>query len=184
MRGEIGWMGKEKGAKSEPAGGGVRFGPLIALIAIAALIVALSRLIGGPVSQDGAPNPPAKSEEKAVDGDTAKKAEGGSSTPELANRLAGRWRRVDGGYVIQINAATPSGKLEAAYFNPSPINVSRAEYSITDGTMRVFVELRDRNYPGATYDLAYDPESDCLNGKYNQPLMGQVFEVSFVRMPE
>ena len=47
--------------------------------------------------------------------------------------------------------------------------------------MKVFVELRDVNYPGSTYTLAYDPAADQLRGVYFQALERQSFDVSFVR---
>ena len=72
--------------------------------------------------------------------------------------------------------------MAAAYFNPRPINVSRAEASLEGTTTKVFIELRDTNYPGATYTLTYDPESDQLKGIYFQPALQQSFDVVFVRM--
>ncbi len=96
--------------------------------------------------------------------------------------LKGRWMRPDGGYVIEIKAIEANGKMMAAYFNPRPINVSRAEAGLEGTTIRVFVELRDVNYPGATYTLAYDPERDQLKGVYYQPALQQSFDVVFVRL--
>jgi hypothetical protein len=43
-------------------------------------------------------------------------------------------------------------------------------------------ELRDLNYPGATYNLTYDPGSDQLRGVYFQPALNQSFDVAFVRI--
>jgi hypothetical protein len=96
--------------------------------------------------------------------------------------LKGRWLRPDGGYVVEIREINGSGKMVAAYFNPRPINVSRAEASQEGTTTTVFIELRDTNYPGATYTLAYDPQSDQLKGIYFQPALQQSFDVVFVRM--
>lgn len=96
--------------------------------------------------------------------------------------LQGRWQRPDGGYVIEIRAVDASGKMEAGYFNPRPINVSHAEATREGTTIKVFIELRDRNYSGATYNLIYDPESDQLRGVYFQPVLQQSFNVFFVRM--
>ena len=45
------------------------------------------------------------------------------------DRLQGRWQRPDGGYILEIREIDGSGKMVAAYFNPRPINVSRAEAS-------------------------------------------------------
>jgi hypothetical protein len=96
--------------------------------------------------------------------------------------LKGRWRRPDGGYVLEIRKIDGSGKMDAGYFNPRPINVSRAEASREGETAKVFIELRDINYPGSTYALTYDPESDHLNGTYFQAALQQSFEVIFVRL--
>jgi hypothetical protein len=48
--------------------------------------------------------------------------------------------------------------------------------------VEVFIELRDANYPGSTYNLTYDPQSDQLQGIYYQAALQQQFEVFFVRM--
>ena len=72
--------------------------------------------------------------------------------------------------------------MVAAYFNPRPINVSQAEAALDGNTLKVFIELRDVNNPGATYHLTYDPGSDQLRGVYFQPVLQQSFEVYFVRM--
>ena len=74
------------------------------------------------------------------------------------------------------------GKMTAAYFNPRPINVSQAEAALDGTTAKVFIELRDVNYPGATYHLTYDAEKDQLQGVYFQPALQQKFDVFFVRM--
>ncbi len=71
-------------------------------------------------------------------------------------RLVGKWRRLEGGYIIDVRAAGKDGKLDAAYFNPRPINVSQAQWKRgPDQSLGVFVELRDTGYPGATYRLVY-----------------------------
>ena len=47
-----------------------------------------------------------------------------------------------------------------------------------------YVELRDVNYPGSTYTLAYIPDRDILAGYYYQAVQGQTFEVVFERKKE
>ncbi|MRR59001.1 MAG: hypothetical protein EG824_12430 [Deltaproteobacteria bacterium] len=89
--------------------------------------------------------------------------------------------RPDGGYVLELKQIGNDGSLQAAYFNPRPINVSRAELRRKDGKITVFVELRDVNYPGSTYSLHYDPKTDRLTGIYFQALQRQLFEVEFER---
>ncbi len=37
------------------------------------------------------------------------------------------WQRTDGGYIIEIRSINTDGKITAGYFNPRPINVSRAQ---------------------------------------------------------
>jgi hypothetical protein len=67
------------------------------------------------------------------------------------------------------------------YSNPGPINVSRAEVKQEAGRLVLFVELRDVNYPGSTYVLAYQPSEDTLAGTYHQPALGETYEVRFLR---
>ena len=106
----------------------------------------------------------------------------GTGTKTAFDSLKGRWLRPDGGYVIDIRDVDASGKMAAGYFNPRPINVSQAEASREGDTTKVFIELRDVNYPGATYNLTYDPERDQLRGVYYQPALRQSFDVVFIRM--
>jgi hypothetical protein len=96
-------------------------------------------------------------------------------------QLVGEWVRPDGGYVLSIRRIAPDGRAEAAYLNPRPINVSRAEASAAGDTAKLFIELRDAGYPGSTYELVYDPRSDLLAGVYFQAAVGQRFDVVFVR---
>ncbi len=98
-----------------------------------------------------------------------------------AQRLVGRWVRPDGGYVLEIREVNKEGSLTAGYFNPRPINVSKAEWRQKDSALTVFVELRDVNYPGSTYTLQYDPASDRLKGTYFQAVEKQTFTIEFVR---
>ena len=97
-------------------------------------------------------------------------------------KLVGGWRRPDGGYVLLIKSVDANGKVEAAYLNPRSINVARAEASREGSTNKIFIELRDVNYPGSTYKLTYDPDSDQLYGIYNQAALNQQFDVVFARI--
>jgi len=96
-------------------------------------------------------------------------------------RLEGRWVRPDGGYILEMKEARPDGSLKAAYFNPRPIRVHRAEASKMDGAITLFVELRDVHYPGSTYRLQYDAARDRLTGTYFQAVERQTFDVQFLR---
>jgi hypothetical protein len=97
-------------------------------------------------------------------------------------KLIGRWQRPDGGYIIEIRSVEPDGRMNAAYFNPQPINVAKAEVLPGGGTVNVFIELRDVNYPGSTYSLTYDPANDSLKGIYFQAAIKQTFDVYFIRL--
>jgi hypothetical protein len=96
--------------------------------------------------------------------------------------ILGRWQRPDGGYILQITNADANGKLDAAYFNPNPIHVSRAQALREGSAVKVFVELRDANYPGSTYTLSHDPAGDQLKGIYYHAGLGQQFEVIFQKL--
>jgi len=96
-------------------------------------------------------------------------------------RLVGRWVRPDGGYVLEIRSAQAGGKLEAAYLNPRSIKVARAEWRREEGRLLVFVELRDVNYPGSTYNLRFAPDKDRLVGAYYQAVQKRTFDVEFVK---
>jgi hypothetical protein len=109
-------------------------------------------------------------------------AEAGSPADHF-QKLLGRWRRPDGGYIIDIRSVDPDGNMAAGYFNPSSINVSQARAQQRDGKIQVFIELRDRGYPGATYSLTLGPKGAVLAGSYFQPAAGQSFGVVFSRLP-
>ena len=96
--------------------------------------------------------------------------------------LIGRWLRPDGGYILEIQAVDSTGKIDALYLNPRPINIAKAEATRDASKINVFVELRAPNYPGSTYTLVYDPKQDQLRGTYFQAALGQSFDVNFVRM--
>jgi hypothetical protein len=96
-------------------------------------------------------------------------------------KLQGRWQRADGGYVIDIRSVQADGAIRAAYYNPRPINVAKSEASLEDGVVKIVLELRDVNYPGSTYHLAYDAAGDRLIGTYFQAVERATFDVSFAR---
>jgi hypothetical protein len=107
-----------------------------------------------------------------------------AALPEAVRKLLGRWLRADGGYVLELRGGDLSGVLQAGYFNPKSINVSRAVWMQGGAGLQVAVELTDVGYPGATYVLTYDAQADRLAGQYKQPAMQQSFDVEFVRQPK
>ena len=97
-------------------------------------------------------------------------------------KVQGRWQRGDGGYIIDIRKVEADGKLTVAYLNPRPINVAKAEASMAGDALKVFVELRDVNYPGSIYQLTYDPAADRLRGTYFQAALRETYDVEFTRL--
>ncbi|MGB6012481.1 MAG: hypothetical protein WBI57_14545 [Desulfobacterales bacterium] len=96
--------------------------------------------------------------------------------------LIGRWQRTDGGYIIEIRSIAPDGTMAAGYYNPQPINVSRAQVFIFKDYTKIEVELRDQGYPGSFYTLTYSPDKDVFFGYYYHAVSAQYFDVLFVRM--
>jgi hypothetical protein len=97
-------------------------------------------------------------------------------------KLKGIWARPDGGYVIEIREVSPDGRMEAFYFNPMPITVSKAEAGRENDSLKIFIELQAPGYPGSTYDLKYDSITDRLRGVYHQAAIKQDFDVVFIRL--
>jgi hypothetical protein len=96
--------------------------------------------------------------------------------------LQGRWQRGDGGYIIDIRKVEADGTLTVAYLNPRPINVAKAGASMAGDAVKVFVELRDVNYPGSIYQLTYDRAADRLRGTYFQAALRETYDVEFTRL--
>jgi hypothetical protein len=147
---------------------------LISLVAVFGLGLLIDPSNPGAIAKSGDPAGPTKSDVPGV-GASPKTDEGS------LRKLIGRWVRPDGGYIIEIKGVEDKGRLNAAYYNPDPINVARAEASEDGPVVKVFIELRDVNYPGATYRLTYQASEDQLAGEYYQPKLGQTFNVRFIR---
>ncbi len=96
--------------------------------------------------------------------------------------LLGNWVRTDADYKIKISEVNKDGKLKAGYFNPKSINVAKATWTNTKGVLKIYIELRDENYPGSNYNLTYYPEKEMLAGKYFQAVTGETFDVLFARI--
>jgi hypothetical protein len=149
---------------------------------IAVAIVAAGVLIAGYVVFGGRERWDTGSPSTSVDANGVKTA---ASPPEAARgfqALKGRWLRLDGGYVLEFRAIDAAGAIDAAYLNPRPINVARAEATLDGSILMVFVELQAPNYPGSTYTLSYDAQRDQLAGVYFQAALQQRFDVVFSRI--
>ncbi len=171
-------MGKQKTKKRKSPGrtskarNRTRYRILIALAGVGVVVVAVLLIsVGKKTGERG-------DKEKATSSAPPSVSE---SRMDL-KRLVGRWLRPDGDYVLEIRSIRTNGRLDAGYFNPRPINVSLAKAAHKDDLVEVFVELQDVDYPGSTYTLTYDARSDALIGTYFQAVLGQTFDVIFVRM--
>lgn len=142
---------------------------------LALAIAVIYMLPGRPRSEPFSPGPSSGAPETR----TAAPAD---DTPLDPQKLVGKWQRLDGGYVLEVKRVADDGAVEAAYFNPRPINVGKAQLDRSARPARLTVELRDEGYPGSTYKLTYDRGRDQLHGTYFQPASNQMFRVDFVRM--
>jgi hypothetical protein len=103
------------------------------------------------------------------------------SPDSVQGLLKGKWLRTDGDYMIEIFSVLEAGRLNAAYFNPGPINVGKSTWKISEGIIIVEVELQDVNYPGSKYTLVYNKKNDCLEGNYFQAVQRINYDVVLVR---
>ncbi len=95
--------------------------------------------------------------------------------------LIGKWGRLDGDYVLDIENILENGKLQLAYYNPHRIHVGKAAYTIASSRLHVSITLDDQamGYPGCIYTLAYDPSNGTLIGTYFQAAASQQYNVIF-----
>ena len=95
--------------------------------------------------------------------------------------LVGDWERTDAPYQLKVSELPDDGTMKAGYFNPRSIHVGKATWVIAEGLLRIYIELRDENYPGSNYTLTYYPDQDLLTGKYYQAVEGVTYDISFKR---
>lgn len=148
-------------------------GRVVVAVVVAAVAVAAAWALWQPQSPDS-PTPAARPAASAAP------ASPSTASPTFSP-LIGSWLRPDGGYVLTVSGIAPDGSATAAYFNPRPIRVGRAEARKEGTAVGLFVEFADRDYPGSTYTLTYDPQNDELRGIYFQAVQRATYEVVFVR---
>lgn len=98
------------------------------------------------------------------------------------SNISGQWARTDAPYQLRISDFKENGTLKAAYFNPKEIHVGKSSWAEVKGTISIYVELQDVNYPGSNYTLYYVPGQDLLSGKYFQAVEGATYDISFTRV--
>lgn len=96
-------------------------------------------------------------------------------------KLVGNWVRPDGGYNLVIKNVSADGTIDVAYYNPRPIRVSEARVRTKADRLNIYIELRDRGYPGSNYTLTYEPDTDRLVGIYHHMVLKEKFDIFFVR---
>lgn len=147
---------------------------------IGVIAIALCALVIWKTS-DSKSQPPSDPPSVAVEKENTPLPKVPSKSDEF-KKFVGKWSRTDAPYVIEIKGVNEDGKLDAAYYNPRTINVSIAEIRQKNDTMELFLELRDTNYPGSSYTLAYNQATDMFQGVYFQAVMGQNYNVAFRRI--
>ncbi len=165
-------------SKSTPKKARRRVTPIAAVIALAVVVAACLGFLWLKSRHPSASvaTPP------TAQGKATSRPAGAVASISGFEKLRGEWIRPDGGYVIEVRSISDGGKMDASYFNPKSINVHKAEASRDGAITKVFIELRDANYPGSTYDLAYDAQKDQLAGIYYHAGLRQSFDVIFRRM--
>ena len=87
-----------------------------------------------------------------------------AKNPEQADFIDS-WTRSDGGYRLEV-VAVEQGGVSVKYFNPKPINVESAEFTVFENEPLLKIILRDEGYPGSVYELSFLPERRVLIGTY------------------
>jgi hypothetical protein len=167
-------MSKPQKARATARAAAVPAGKKLPIAAIS--VIALAAVVVWAVWRRASPSAALRSPSDAT------AAAGAAKAGQSFQELVGRWVRPDGGYVVEIKSAQDNGTLEAAYFNPDPIHVARAEASREGSAVKVFIELRDVNYPGSTYTLTHDAASDQLRGLYYQAVEHEQYSIFFQRL--
>jgi hypothetical protein len=107
-----------------------------------------------------------------------------TSAPAEFDALKGKWTRTDGEYLLEIKSVAADGTMDAGYYNPRPIHVSKAMAIKESGGTKIFVELQDEGYPGCTYSLNFDAATTQLHGQYFQAAQQQTYDVVFAKLLE
>jgi hypothetical protein len=176
-------MGRKKSRKPRGASAPATMGRgrAVVLVAIVAGAVALAIVTWRRTPAPEASSPPAPAVATRRSSPPVTASQTSEEAPAELRPLLGEWLRPDGGYVLVVSAIADDGTATVTYLNPRPIHVQRARARSEDGAVELFVELRDRGYPGSTYTLTHDPAADQLKGIYFQAAQRASYDVVFVR---
>ena len=105
-----------------------------------------------------------------------------STLDQALQPIVGKWIRPDSGATVEIVRISPGGQLEANYYNPSLVKLTKAEASLSGEQINIFIEVLYVEHPFPNYHLAYDPQSDQLKGDYYEATDGKHYQVLFDRL--
>ena len=77
------------------------------------------------------------------------------------DKLIGRWRRTDGGYIIEVRGIDANGRMDAAYYNPAQINEYGVTFSVGRELEQVLMSI-GVNYvfgSGDSFGYTIDPDT-------------------------
>ncbi|WP_281322931.1 hypothetical protein [Flavobacterium aestivum] len=98
------------------------------------------------------------------------------------NLIKGLWGRTEGVGEINISEVRDNGLLKATFCNPKSINIEKAVWTNSSDVLRIYILLREDNYPGSSFSLNYIAEKDLLLGVYFDALTNISYTVSFKRV--
>jgi hypothetical protein len=96
--------------------------------------------------------------------------------------LKGRWQALNGYEVLEIKQIEATGRMEAAFWKPEPVHVSRAQAGRDGKVTRVLIHLRYPDSSCCFFDLTYEPGSERLKGIYWLKGRSKSTDVVFIRV--
>ncbi|MGG7034840.1 MAG: hypothetical protein ACI7YS_06545 [Flavobacterium sp.] len=105
-----------------------------------------------------------------------------SDTDPDKNLLIGEWSQTETRNLIKITETLEIGKLELEVYNPTKIEIEKANWSKTGNLLSVYIELQNENLTRSNYKLNYIPQRDVLVGEYFQATDSTRYSVEFIRI--
>jgi hypothetical protein len=98
------------------------------------------------------------------------------------NLIKGVWGRVDAAGEIKITEVLHGGSLKSTFYNPKLIAIEKSIWTNSSGVLRVYILLREDDYPGSSFTLNYVAVRDVLVGVYYDALTQKSYPVTFERV--